>query len=55
MFGRRGYEAFAPVWSGSPDHAAYQELHKFVVSSRMAAEDLAGESGPITVLRVNAG
>ncbi len=24
MFGRRSYEAFAPVWSRSADHAAYQ-------------------------------
>ena len=26
MFGRRSYEAFAPVWRDSDDHAAYKEL-----------------------------
>jgi hypothetical protein len=32
MFGRRSYEAFAAVWPGSEDHAAYKELPKYVVS-----------------------
>ena len=50
MFGRRSYEAFAPIWSTSPDHAAYQELPKYVVSSSLAESDLADNWGPTTVL-----
>lgn len=51
MFGRRSYEAFAPIWSKSSDHAAYQELPKYVVSSGIANDDLADNWGPTTVLR----
>ena len=51
MFGRRSYEAFAPVWSTSPDHAAYQELPKYVVSSSLAETDLDDGWGPTTILR----
>jgi dihydrofolate reductase len=51
MFGRRSYEAFAPVWSTSADHAAYQELPKYVVSTTMAESELADTWGPITLLR----
>ena len=32
MFGRRSYEAFAPTWRESEDHAAYKDLPKYVVS-----------------------
>jgi hypothetical protein len=35
MFGRRSYEAFAPVWRDSDDHAAYKELPKYVVSTTL--------------------
>ena len=41
MFGRRSYEAFAPVWRDSEDHAAYKELPKFVVSTTLADDALA--------------
>ena len=51
MFGRRSYEAFAPVWSRSPDHAAYQELPKYVVSGSLAETDLNDGWGPTTILR----
>jgi dihydrofolate reductase len=51
MFGRRSYEAFAPIWSTSSDHAAYQELPKYVVSSSLDESDLAHDWGPTTVLR----
>lgn len=51
MFGRRSYEAFAPIWSRSSDHAAYQELPKYVVSSGIADDDLTDDWGPTTVLR----
>jgi dihydrofolate reductase len=51
MFGRRSYEAFAPIWSRSPDHAAYQELPKYVVSTSIAEDDLTPGWGPTTILR----
>lgn len=51
LFGRRSYEAFAPVWSGSPDHAAYQELPKYVVSTTLGEADLVEGWGPQHLLR----
>jgi dihydrofolate reductase len=51
MFGKRSYEAFAPIWSTSADHAAYQELPKYVVSSSLAENDLAVDWGQTTILR----
>jgi dihydrofolate reductase len=51
MFGRRSYELFAPVWNQSEDHAEYQELPKFVVSSTMSESELVGGWGPTTILR----
>ncbi|MFB4317020.1 dihydrofolate reductase family protein [Actinomadura sp. 21ATH] len=51
MFGRRSYEAFAPIWPGSEDHAAYKDLPKYVVSTTLKDDDLAGGWGPITILR----
>src|SRR5690349_8071438 len=51
MFGRRSYEAFAPVWPGSEDHAAYKELPKYVVSSSLSDDARVGEWGPIAILR----
>src|SRR3954465_12774428 len=51
MFGRRSYEAFAPVWPGSDDHAAYKELPKYVVSTTMPDNALVEGWGPTTILR----
>jgi dihydrofolate reductase len=51
MFGRRSYEAFAPFWPGSPDHAAYKDLPKYVVSSSLADDALVPGWGEITILR----
>ncbi|WP_154792742.1 dihydrofolate reductase family protein [Occultella kanbiaonis] len=51
MFGRRSYEAFAPFWPGSSDHAAYKDLPKYVVSSSLADDALVREWGEITILR----
>jgi dihydrofolate reductase len=51
MFGRRSYEAFAPVWPGSEDHADYKDLPKYVVSGTLAEEALVGDWGPTTILR----
>jgi dihydrofolate reductase len=51
MFGRRSYEAFAPVWRDSEDHAAFKELPKFVVSTTLREDALAEGWGPTTILR----
>lgn len=51
MFGRRSYEAFAPYWRNSEDHAAYKDLPKYVVSSSLAQEALVDGWGPTTILR----
>ncbi len=51
MFGRRSYEAFAPIWRDSDDHAAYKNLPKYVVSAGLAADALIGGWGPIKILR----
>lgn len=51
MFGRRSYEAFAPVWRDSDDHAAYKELPKYVVSTALSNDALVEEWGLTTILR----
>ena len=51
MFGRRSYQAFAPVWRDSDDHAAYKELPKYVVSSTLPDDALVEGWGPTTILR----
>ena len=54
MFGRRSYEAFAPTWRDSEDHAAYRDLPKYVVSSTLPDDALVDGWGPTTVLRSTA-
>ncbi len=51
MFGRRSYDAFAPTWRDSEDHAAYKELPKYVVSTTLTDDALIDGWGPITILR----
>jgi dihydrofolate reductase len=51
MFGRRSYEAFAPVWRDSEDHAAYKDLPKYVVSTTLPDDALVQGWGPTTILR----
>ncbi|WP_327148477.1 dihydrofolate reductase family protein [Nocardia sp. NBC_01329] len=51
MFGRRSYEAFAPTWRDSEDHAAYKDLPKYVVSASLTDDALIDGWGPITILR----
>jgi dihydrofolate reductase len=51
MFGRRSYEAFAPVWVGSADHAGYKDLPKYVVSTTISESDLTEGWGDTTILR----
>jgi dihydrofolate reductase len=51
MFGRHSYEAFAPVWRDSQDHADYKDLPKYVVSTTLKEDALADGWGPTTILR----
>ncbi|AUZ87825.1 dihydrofolate reductase family protein [Arthrobacter sp. TmT3-37] len=51
MFGRRSYEAFAPIWVGSEDHAAYKDLPKYVVSTSLDEHALIDGWGPSEILR----
>ncbi|BBE21367.1 deaminase reductase [Arthrobacter sp. MN05-02] len=51
MFGRRSYEAFAPIWPGSEDHAGYRNLPKYVVSGTLDQDAIVDDWGPIEILR----
>lgn len=51
LFGRRSYEAFAPFWRDSEDHAAYRDLPKYVVSTTLAEDDLVDGWGETSILR----
>jgi len=51
MFGRRSYEAFAPVWRDSEEHAPYRDLPKYVVSTTLTESDLLDGWGPTVILR----
>ncbi|MGV9415328.1 dihydrofolate reductase family protein [Nocardia sp. NPDC003693] len=51
LFGRRSYEAFAPFWRESEDHAAYKDLPKYVLSTGLTEQDLLDGWGPTTILR----
>lgn len=51
MFGARSYAAFSSVWPGSAEHAAYQDLPKFVVSTTLQEADLVEGWGETTILR----
>ncbi len=51
MLGRRSYQAFAPLWRDTDDHAAYKELPKYVVSTELSDDALVEGWGPTTVLR----
>lgn len=51
MFGRRSYEAFAPFWRESEDHAAYKDLPKYVVSTSLEEAALVDGWGHTEILR----
>ncbi|WP_029153346.1 dihydrofolate reductase family protein [Microbacterium gubbeenense] len=51
LFGRRSYQAFAPVWRDSEDHAAYRDVPKYVVSTTLAEDDLVDGWGETRILR----
>jgi dihydrofolate reductase len=54
LFGRRSYEAFAPVWRDSEDHTVYKELPKYVLSTTLTDEALVEGWGATTILRSTA-
>jgi dihydrofolate reductase len=51
LFGRRSYEAFAPIWRDSADHADYKEMPKYVLSTTLPDDALVEGWGPTTILR----
>lgn len=51
LFGRRSYEAFAPIWRDSADHVAYKDFPKYVVSTTLTDTDLLDGWGPTSILR----
>ncbi|SDK94776.1 RibD C-terminal domain-containing protein [Nocardioides sp. YR527] len=51
MFGRRSYEAFAPIWPDIEDFTVVKEIPKYVVSTSLGEEALVEGWGPQTVLR----
>lgn len=51
MFGRRSYEAFAPIWPDIEDFAVVKEIPKYVVSTSLGDDALVNGWGPQTVLR----
>jgi dihydrofolate reductase len=54
MFGRRSYEAFAPFWRESEEHAGYKDLPKYVVSTTLPEDALLDGWGETTILRSDA-
>lgn len=51
MFGRRSYEAFAPIWRASEEHVGYRDLPKYIVSSSLEPSALVDGWGEQTILR----
>ena len=51
LFGRRSYEAFAPIWPDIEDFAVVKEIPKYVVSTSLGEDARVGNWGPQTILR----
>lgn len=51
MFGRRSYEAFAPIWPDIEDFTVVKEIPKYVVSTSLDDAALVEGWGPQTILR----
>lgn len=51
MFGRRSYEAFAPIWPDIEDFTVVKEIPKYIVSTSLGDDALVEGWGPQTVLR----
>ena len=51
MFGRRSYEAFAPIWPDIEDFAVIKEIPKYVVSTSLGDDALVEGWGPQNIVR----
>ncbi|MER6941989.1 dihydrofolate reductase family protein [Nocardioides sp. NPDC127514] len=51
LFGRRSYEAFAPIWPDIEDFAVVKEIPKYVVSTSLGDDALVDNWGPQNILR----
>lgn len=51
MFGRRSYEAFAPIWPDIEDFTVVKEIPKYVVSTSLGDDALVDNWGPQNILR----
>ncbi|MER7557387.1 dihydrofolate reductase family protein [Nocardioides sp. NPDC126508] len=51
MFGRRSYEAFAPIWPDIEDFAVVKEIPKYVVSTTLGDDALVEGWGPQHIVR----
>ncbi|MGY0389394.1 dihydrofolate reductase family protein [Nocardioides sp. WG-D5] len=51
MFGRRSYEAFAPIWPDIEDFAVVKEIPKYVVSTSLGDDALVEGWGPQNIVR----
>lgn len=51
MFGRRSYEAFAPIWPDIEDFTVVKEIPKYVVSTSLGDDALVEGWGPQTIVR----
>lgn len=51
LLGRVSYEAFSPVWPDMAEFADYKVMPKYVVSTTLTADKLAGNWGATTILR----
>ncbi|MEI3865715.1 dihydrofolate reductase family protein [Microbacterium sp. CCNWLW134] len=54
MFGKRSFESFRDFWPTSADHADYNPLPKYVVSSTLSESALHPQWGEQTILRTTA-
>ncbi|MFC0673270.1 dihydrofolate reductase family protein [Brachybacterium hainanense] len=50
LLGRHSYQAFAPIWRDSEEHAPWKDMPKLVVSTTLREGDLVGGWGPTTIL-----
>jgi dihydrofolate reductase len=51
MFGRRSYEAFAPIWPDIEEFTVVKKIPKYVVSTSLGDDGLVDDWGPQVILR----
>lgn len=51
LLGRVSYQLFSPVWPDMAEFAGYKAMPKYVVSTTLAAADVASNWGETTILR----